>query len=161
MRRILSVVLVLSVPFVLGSAARDEAPVFHSDRDHFWNRLHGLMYVRHAQAGIDEQESLEPFAEQDSKFFAKGASPRPAITLLEEFLGSKAERHLQEPLKRAILQHDLWGTLTPTTDNGGDARRDRLPERRALQKRLVQAMRLVALSEAEIKALPDNLNDAV
>jgi hypothetical protein len=159
--------------------------LFDPDPQHPWNRLHHFLYARTAQDGkIYDQESLEPLFIHHSRFLSEGKSHEQAIALLDEFLKDRADRRIKDPLKRAILQRDLWAVFAVTV---GDARNliqeepsgritalDRFedpgdhtlpPEqrsrRRALQRRLVQVMRRIALTAEEIDALPDNLALAV
>jgi hypothetical protein len=162
----------------------EDKPLFHSDPDHPWNRAHRFLYLAEGNAGIDNQERLEPFTlgGGESRFLAKGASPQKAIELLDAFLASDEARQIKDPLKRAIFQHDLWRVFTDTTGPAleviraqadgrtvntkrfadyGDSSLGRRAERRALQKRLVQAMRMAALTAEEIQALSDNLASAV
>ena len=89
-------------------------------------------------------------------FLIEGRSHRQAIKSLDRFLDS-GQDFVKEPLKRAILQRDLWAIFVSTADPN-------LPhqvERRELQKRLAQVIRQIALSSDEIRQLPDNLQQAV
>jgi hypothetical protein len=163
--------------------AEADAPdtTFDPDPQHPWNRLHRLLYSRATQEGkVYDQESLEPLFIPESRFLVEGPTHEQALKLLDEFLRERADQRIKDPLKRAVLQRDLWAVFATTA---GDAREviqletsgrtlvtDRFedrgdadvpPERRArlraLQKRLVQVMRRVALTPEEIDALPDNL----
>jgi hypothetical protein len=157
--------------------------LFDADPQHPWNRLHRLLYARAMPDGkVYDQESLEPLFLPQSRFLTEGASYRQAIALLDEFLKEHAERRIRDPVRRAILQRDLWavfattagdarqqirvedGGRVSTTDqleDAGDAGLERPAQRRELQKRLVQVMRRIALKPEEIRALADNLADAV
>src|SRR5262249_4215564 len=115
-------------------------------------------------------------------FLTAGPSHEQALAVLDDFLESQAKRPIKDPLRRAVLQHDLWGVFVTTaglagqevifTREGrtlktqqfidyGDNDLDRLPQRRQLQRRLAAALRLLALTGAEIDALPDNFSRAV
>jgi hypothetical protein len=160
--------------------------LYHSDPQHPWNRLHRLLYSRTTPDGISyDQESLEPLFLPGSKFLSEGPSYQQAITLLDEFLNERADERISDPLKRAIMQRDLWAVFSTTvsearqvirvdqqsgrisvTDRIDDPGDDALSEkararRREIQKRLVQVMRRIALRPSEIAALPDNLAQAV
>ncbi|HEV3143747.1 MAG TPA: hypothetical protein VGZ47_07685 [Gemmataceae bacterium] len=164
------------------AASADDKTLFDPDPDHVVNRMHRHLYWQNANAGINEQDRLEPVPILDSPFLLDGHSPRQAIELLDAFLALKPEQRPKDPLKRAILQHDLWAVFAETTGQAqpriieqadgrmlnsqvfidlGDHDLKRKKERRELQKRLVQAMREVALTEKEINALPDNLTEIV
>jgi hypothetical protein len=160
--------------------------VFDRDPQHPWNRLHRLLYSRTTQDGkVYDQESLEPFLVPGSKFLTEGFSYRQVITLLDAFLKERGDERIKDPLKRAILQRDLWAVFSTMVSEAQlvmrvDQQRDQItyadrfedpgdgvvPEeqraqRRELQKRLVQVMRRIALTPGEIDALPDNLTQAV
>jgi len=160
--------------------------VFDRDPQHPWNRLHRLFYSRTTQDGkVYDQESLEPLFVPRSKFLTEGPSFRQAVTLLDEFLKERGDERIKDPLKRAVLQRDLWAVFSTTVSDAqlvfrGDQQRDQIiyadrfedcgegamPEeqrarRRELQKRLVQVMRRIALTPGEIDVLPDNLTQAV
>jgi hypothetical protein len=190
MVRLMPVVLLLAgLLAVIGGACRmsseppAEKPLFHIEADHVWNRLHSHVCLRDGKNGVDERERLSPVGSgPESPFLIKGKSHQDAVALLDEFLKIAPERRIKEPLKRAVLQHDLWEAFTSTTAEArqfifsdvtgrtlkaqfyvdpGDAGLDDRRSRREVQKRLVQALRAVALSPREIEALPDNLADAV
>ena len=160
------------------SAVADDKAIFDSDPASTVNQMHRYLYWQNDKAGINEQERLAPLPLTDSPFLIDGSSPKRAIELLDAFLALKPEERPKDPVKRAILQHDLWTVFADTTGPAhpriieqadgrmlnsqifldlGEGQLKRIQERRALQKRLVQAMRMVALSEREIRSLPDNL----
>jgi hypothetical protein len=168
-----------------GEATIPGAPraVFDADPDHLWNRLHHCLYSRTSQDGsVYAPESLEPFFLPTSKFLVEGRSHELALKLLDKFLKTRADEAIADPVKRAVLQRDLWAVFTTLV---GDARQgievedrgrvistDRLedaaeaapektPRRRDIEKRLVQIMRRIALAPEQIDALPDNLSEAV
>jgi hypothetical protein len=177
----------LAGPTPAASRAAPEPPaekaLFHSDPEHVWNRLHRHVFLRDDKnVSVDDREPLSSVTAQTSAFLTKGKSHQEAVALLDEFLKVAPDRQLKEPLKRAVLQHDLWEAFTATTQearlfvfsdvNGrllkdqhyidpGDAGLDDRKQRRDVQKRLAQAMRAVALSPREIEALRDNFADAV
>jgi hypothetical protein len=159
--------------------------LFDPNPRHPWNRLYHLLYSRTAMDGTDyDQESLEPLFLPTSKFLSEGGSHEQAIAALDEFLEQRAYERINDPLKRAILQRDLWAVFAATV---GDARQvfqvdeqrgristkdqledpgDVVPDkqrerRRELQRRLVQIIRRIALTPEEIGALPDNLTQAL
>ena len=160
--------------------------LFASDPQHPWNRLHRLLYSRTTHDGnVYDRESLEPLFLPESKFLTDGLSFQEAIALLDRFLKERADERVTEPLKRAIMQRDLWAVFSTTVSDARQVTRvdqerglvavtDRIDDpgdqalseeqrrrRRELQKRLVQIMRRIALTREEINALPDNLAQAV
>jgi hypothetical protein len=154
--------------------------LFDADRNHAWNRLRDALFTRKLDDGATYQrEELEPPFQMTSKFLLEGPSHATAIALLDAFLSRHEENLIQTPLKRAVFQRDLWavfgttaGTGTPRwwehggqvmtagIDDTGDEPFGRKQARRKLQKRLAAVIRRIALTPAEIAALPDNLSQA-
>jgi hypothetical protein len=97
-----------------------------------------------------------------TRYLLNGPSHLRAIQLLDEFLTSGGERLVADPLKRAVFQHDLWAIFdwliatadSPTTVFDTAART-------ALMQRLARVIRRVALTKAQIEALPDSYAAAV
>jgi hypothetical protein len=173
--------LTLLIVLALGHASPSWAGPFDANPQHPWNRLHDFFFIRTAADGFTYRRvELEPPFQALSKFLLDGSSHEQAIALLDQFLDGRADQLIASPLKRAILQRDLWavfGTSAGTAslhwwqisgqlvsagfDDTGDAHFGRKEARRALQKRLVAVMRRLALTPEEIAALPDNLAEAV
>ena len=132
--------------------------IYGSDPEHLWNRLFRLFYVRHTgdgrQYGGDE---LDPYLWEQTKYLLSGFSHDEALRLLDEFLEQHSERVVTDPLKRALFQRDLlavydWLSLS----------RDEQPQdRSALRKRVAEIVLRLALSEDQVRKLPDNYEDAV
>jgi hypothetical protein len=83
---------------------------------------------------------------------------------LDEFLDKKGEGLVKEPLKRALLQRDLWALFDWAADPEWPKRDEKkrfVKERGELQSRLGRVLRRLALSAAEIEKLPDNYAAAV
>jgi hypothetical protein len=151
-----------ALPLVVWSVALSVVlggePVFDDDPQHPWNRLHRALYTRTMQDGKTyDPESLEPPFIPSSNFLTAGTSHGQALAVLDEFLKARLDTQNKGPLKRAVLQRDLWAVFAITADPDGP----RQAQRRALQKRLAQVMRRIALNAKEIEALPDNLAAAV
>jgi RNA polymerase sigma factor (sigma-70 family) len=144
-------------------------------------QVYRQLFTRTGQDGKPyDREELEPPLAPGSKFLTDGASHKQALAVLDAFLAGSPEK--MKPLQRAVLQHDLWAVLATTAgptrerllvsargriqrtgsyEDEGDGDLARPRQRRALQRRLVGAMRRLALSSREIAALPDNLAAAV
>jgi hypothetical protein len=157
------------------------SPLFDPNPEHPWNRLREFFFVRKADDGLAyTREELEPPFQALSRYLVEGPTHERAIALLDNFLNQGSDQLIRDPLKRAVLQRDLWGVFGTTAGTGnlhwweidnqmvkagiedtGDEEFGRKPSRRELQKRLVAIMRRVALSAEEIASLPDNLQDAV
>lgn len=132
--------------------------VYDPDPAHVWNRLHRSLYLRVARDGREYgRDELDPLLWQSTEHLLGGASNREAVERLDEFLDARAERLVGDPLKRAMLQRDLWAVFDWT------ARRSHrpTPELRALRSKLARVIRRLALSPAEAGALADNYAAAV
>ena len=127
--------------------------VYHPDPAHPWNRVFRELYQRTAVSGEEYgAEELDPLLWFDTTYLLTGSSHRRAIRVLDEFLSTHAEHLIREPLPRAMLQRDLWAVFDWLA-----WQEEPYPvARQALERRLAQIMRRVALSKEEILSLPDN-----
>jgi hypothetical protein len=112
--------------------------------------------VRNAgrQYGGDE---LDPYLWWQTKYLLSGSSNDQALKLLDEFLGQRSERLVTDPLKRALFQRDLlaiYDWLSLPLDEQTEGRSE-------LQKRVAEIIRRLALSEDQVRELPDNYEDAI
>jgi formylglycine-generating enzyme len=144
---------------------------YASDPNHPWNRLHRALFVRTDRDGKPRVHTTDPLLwhGRTSVFspgtfhLLEGESHRRAIEVLDQFLNSHAERLIDDPLKRLVLQHDLWAAFDYVAwypdDWVYDSQHE--PAAIALRTRLAKVIGRLSLSESEIKALPDNCALAV
>jgi hypothetical protein len=155
-----------------GAAREAETPVPHQaavtlyDRqpDHLWNRLHQALFVRTTPKGKTlGQDDVDPPLWPRTQHLLIGPSHEDALRLLGEFLTRDGDKLVRDPLKRAVLQHDLWAVFEWTAYPYGNryGTEEYADARHALQRRLVQAMHRLALSPAAVASLPDNYAAAV
>src|SRR6516164_10907856 len=86
-----------------------ERSLYHADPEHLWNRLHEALFVRVGPDGRTYgRDRLEPLLWLGSKHLLEEKSHQRAVALLEEFLKDNGEKLVEDPLKRAVLQRDLW-----------------------------------------------------
>lgn len=132
--------------------------IYHPDPQHLWNRLFRQLFQRYSQDGTEYgQDTLDPLLWPETTYLLDGPSHKQAIQVLDEFLSTREEDLITDPLKRAMLQRDLWAVFDWLV-----WRSDLYPEaRQALQARLAQALRRLALTREEIRALPDNYQQAI
>lgn len=150
--------------------------LYDSDPKHIWNRLHQSLHIRFRDGDGDrdapvsadqkfDPNDLDPFFWDRHHFFLlSGPGHREALTLLDEFLDKKGEGLVMEPLKRALLQRDLWALFDWAADPDWpklDEKKRFVKERGELQSRLGRVLPRLALSTAEIEKLPDNYAAAV
>ena len=105
-------------------------------------------------------DSLDPLLWPESEHLLAGPSHERALRVLDEFLQTHAENLIHDPVKRALLQRDLWAmfdwsVMRDSVNNQYDK------EKRELQIRSAEVLRRLALTPEEIKALPDNYAQAV
>ena len=140
------------------------ATLYDPDPKHLWNRLHKALHVRLTDLGNPEIEQpllpgdqtfhaleLDAFLWPNRSTYLRFGQPRKAaLAVLDEFLAIDGEKLVREPVKRALLQRDLWAVFDWTrswhTDEPG----------RSLRTRLAKVMQHLALSPEQIQALPDN-----
>jgi len=148
------------------SAAETTPPntVYDADAKHLWNRLDQTLFQRTAadgkKYGLDDLDILYWASTTN---LLSGASYRHATAVLDEFINTHGEKLISDPVKRALLQRDLWQLFDWTTfhiERPNRAHRSfskNFPdETHELQWRLAVALRRVALTSNEIAALPDN-----
>ena len=140
--------------------------IYDPDPQHLWNRLHRALWVRTGPDGKEYgHDRLDPLLWPETRRLVEGQSHDQAIAVLDEFLAKQGERLAPDPLKRAILQRDLWAVFDWTAEPGATTREAqggrRPPPRRALQLRLARCIQRLALTAEQIKGLPDNYAAAV
>jgi len=125
---------------------------------HMWNRLFRLFYVRSTPDGRSYGgDELDPYLWMETRYLLSGQSHHDAKKLMQQFLDQHAEQLVRDPLKRAMLQRDLWAVYDWLEKDYGQSKENR-PEFRRL---LGEIIRRLALSEDEIGKLPDNYRIAL
>ena len=138
--------------------------LYDSRQDHLWNRLHRHFRTRIAPDGeVFGEDEIDPLLWLETKYLLTGSSYQKAIELLDEFLNTRAERLVADPVKRAVFQHDLWAVFDwlVTTTMRYPPQTRRPIEARELQARLAKVIQRVALTNEQIKALPDTYVGAI
>jgi hypothetical protein len=131
----------------------------HHNHDHLWNRLHSALLIRVGPDGrAYGEDRLEPLLWLESDHLLKGKSADRAVAVLEEFVRAKGETLIEDSLKRALLQRDLWLVFNWLAKP--DAA-DRDQPRQRLGALLAKVIRQLALSPEQIARLPDNYASAV
>src|SRR5579859_4859305 len=107
----------LAVVFSLAPSGPAQSPketpsvltLYHANPEHLWNRLRAALFVRAGPDGHGYgQDGLEPLLWEGSKHLLEGQSHKQAVAVLEEFVKNHGEKLVKDPLKRAVLQRDLW-----------------------------------------------------
>ena len=131
----------------------DDHGFYAADVRHPWNVVHETLVVRQAAARRYGDNELDPLVWMDSEHLLVGGSHQRALRVLDEFLAADHQRLIEDPLKRAVLQHDLWGLFDWLADPECVA----FPkQKRKLRRRIAQVIRRIALPMEDIQQLPDN-----
>ena len=130
--------------------------VYAAEPDHLWNRVHAALWVRTGPDGKDYgHDRLEPLLWRESDHLLAGVPADRAVAVLEEFDRESGEALIDDPVKRAVLQRDLWlvsNWLAGTRDAAA---------RRRLERPLDAAIRRLALTPRQLAGLADNYAAAV
>ncbi len=139
-------------------AAMPAAPTLYDhDPNHIWNRVHDSLLVRRSANGDQNgSDTVDPLLWANTKFLREPRSRRLAVKSLDDFLKVHAEQLIEEPIKRAVFQHDLWAVFDWAASGDSDSANNQL-----LLKRLAQVMRRVALTPQQVSALPDTYSAAL
>lgn len=173
------------------TALADTPGVYDPDPQHLWNRLFAAFYVRQVEVvdrvivdgeavrGLPQTvvlgpDVLDPPLGRHARFLLDDAPFRKCNEILDEFLSSGGAQLVDDPLKRVLLQRDLWAVFDvlqadPKRVNHGMGLEGGLPEptpvhlqhREILSRKLAVIMRAVALSAEEVRRLPDTYQLAV
>lgn len=134
------------------------ADLYSPDPTHPWNRLFRLFYVRATPDGhVYGGDELDPYLWQQTRYLLEGPSHKAAVKLLDEFLQMHADRLITDPLRRAMMQRDLWAVY----DWVAMRRQDHADAALKLLKPLGEIIRRLALTEQQIRALPENYQTAI
>jgi len=154
---------VLHLVAVLGLVA--QAGPYDADPKHPWNELHQALFTWRptkpdkVPSGLVSDPLFWPPSFQEWTFSAA------TLPVLDRFLEKDSDALVKDPLKRAVLQRDLWMFLDGLEGNPLANSRSMPPEdevaRDGARRRITRLMRRLALSPEEIRALPDNLACAV
>src|ERR1022692_4703967 len=76
---------------------------------HIWNRLHATFFIREDLEPVPD--ALDPPLWYHTQCLLAEPSHQRAVRILDEFLQTHAENLIQDPVKRAVLQRDLWAVF--------------------------------------------------
>lgn len=132
--------------------------IYDPDPNHIWNRLHATFYVREDLPGTQLlPDALDPPFWRHTTYLLTQPSHQKALRVLDEFLQTHAENLIHDPVKRAVLQRDLWAVFDWSVEMSPGYEK----ERHELQARLADVLRRLALTAEQIGSLPDNYAHAV
>ncbi len=194
MPTILALSLTAMMPAQAGTAQEGaaSAAVYDADRQHLWNRLHCMFYVRHVPlTGLEHRPSdaplrvdrgvrrfgpdvLDPPLSAHPRYLLDDEPFERAVAVLDEFLRCRGGRMIDDPLRRVMLQRDLWAVFDLLHDDPNESLPLRMPvvppypPRSAAQnaraaelaRKLAAVIRALAVPRELIERLPDNYQAA-
>jgi hypothetical protein len=159
----------------LAGSLRDNRPlaIYDADRNHLWNRLFAAFYIRPsnlpAKAGeatvprIEGGDYIDFLAWGGTEYWSTAETAGRLNPLLDEFLNSHGAKLIDDPLKKAVLQRDLWAAY----DHLADLNIRRVGSLETRQRRdglcvkLARVIESLALSADTISKLPDTYAAAI
>jgi hypothetical protein len=153
--------------------SNDPLPLFDADPQHLWNRLFAAVTIRSSLlpsvrggppvARIEGGDRIEFFGWGGTTYWDEPANVAQLERHLDQFLGQGGEKLSTDPLKRVLLQHDLW-TLFDFLMVRQIARRGDLEtrhRRNELCRKLARSIQSLALARETLTRLPDNYSLAI
>jgi hypothetical protein len=148
-------------------------PLFDADPQHLWNRLFAAATIRSSLlpsvkdgppvARIEGGDRIEFFGWGGTTYWDEPENVARLDTLLGQFLEQQGAKLSTDPLKRVLLQRDLW-TLFDFLMVRHIARHGDFEVRRRrheLSRKLARAIQALALPAEMLAKLPDNYALAV
>ncbi len=146
----------------------DPLPLFAADPQHLWNRIFAAATIRPSELPsrrggpvvprIEGGDRIEFLGWAGTTYWDEPENVARLGALLEEFLDRKAETLSSDPLKRVLLQRDLWTLfdflMTRHIARQGDF--ETRERRSALCGKLARVIQALALPADELARLPDN-----
>jgi hypothetical protein len=180
----LAVILLISL-CRLQAASREQAKpaessqavsIYDPNPNHLWNRLFVTFYRQQVSSLSGGKtfthwvgpDVLDPPIGYHPRFLLDDEPFRKCDSVLDEFLSQQGAKLIQDPLKRVVLQRDLWavfdaleqavpGFIITATTNTPVQEQHRI----ILERKLASTIRSLALSRTEIDNLPDTYAAAI
>jgi hypothetical protein len=153
----------MSVPAAASGSPEKAVVLYDPNPANIWNRLYDALLLREDSSGAKYgEDSLDPLLWLNSEHLLAQPSHQRALRVLDEFLQTHAENQIHDPVKRAILQRDLWAVFDWSALQESLSQRPTYDEeKRELQSRLAEVLHRLALTAEEIASLPANYGHAV
>lgn len=148
-------------------------PLYDPDPQHLWNRLFAALYIRTSElpsrAGgppvrrIEGGDVLEFAGWARTTYWSEPGVAARLNGLLGAFLEKHAERLIRDPVRRVMLQSDLWAAhdFLVGQNIAWFGTREERTRRTRLARLLARAIRALALPREALERLPDNYAAAV
>ncbi len=151
----------------------DPLPLFDADPQQLWNRLFAAVAIRQsnlpskrggtAMPRVEGGDTIEFLAWPGTTYWDEPATVAPLEGLLDQFLDQHGEQLSTDPLRRVMLQRDLWAAFDFLIGQNIVRRGDLQVRQRRTQlcRRLALVMQALALPAETLAKLPDNYALAV
>jgi hypothetical protein len=140
--------LVMTAVCLVAEATESSLVVYDRDPGHLWNRLYGAIAARTGGDADYGMDNSEPYHESFD-------NPEKLVAILDEFREKHGEDWAPDPLRRALLQNDVWAAFDLATGPNVEA------EGASLRRDLARVIRRLRLQSSQISSLPDNYAQAV
>ncbi|WP_157606239.1 hypothetical protein [Schlesneria paludicola] len=146
----------------------DPLPLYDADPQHVWNRLFAAISIRHSLlpskrggtpiARIEGGDSIDFLAWPGTTYWDEPETVARLVGLLDQFQQERAERMTTDPIRRVMLQRDLWAVFDSLVSQNISRRGDvETRQRRArLCGRLAKVIQSLALPVETLAQLPNN-----
>jgi hypothetical protein len=159
----------------LAGSLRSSGPLalFDTDPQHLWNRLFAAFYIRESKLParpdgppvkrIEGGDWIDFFGWSGTSYWSEPEVCERLNLALTEFIDGHGERLLEDPLRRAVLQRDLWAAFDFLIGQNIErfGTREEQRRRRDVAARLAVIMRALAQPRETLEGLPDNYRAAV
>ncbi|MFZ0637156.1 MAG: hypothetical protein WAM08_16675 [Candidatus Acidiferrales bacterium] len=152
-----------AIPVSASESAGKSTTLYDPNPAHIWNRLNDALFIREDSTGAKYgEDSLDPLLFLQTEHLLAQPTHERAMRVLDEFLQTHAENQIHDPVKRALLQRDLWAVFDWSVRQVSFSQRPPYDaEKRELQSRLAEVLLRLALTPKEIESLPANYGEAV
>src|SRR5207237_1718300 len=103
------------------------------------------------------RDNLDPLLWEGGRDLVYGPAYQHALEGLDAFGSARSETLIADPVKRAMMQRDLWAVFDMLAQDWTGYEAERLE----LERRLAPLIQRLALTKSEIESLPDNYQGAV
>lgn len=148
-------------------------PLFDADPNHLWNRIFAAVTIRRSNLPsrrgeppvmrIEGGDRIEFLGWGGTTYWDEPANVAQLEELLNQFLDQEGEKLVTDPLKRVLLQRDLWTLfdflMIDHIERRGDI--ETRHRREELGRKLARAIQALALPAETLASLPNNYALAV
>lgn len=143
-------------------------PLYDADPQHLWNRIFAAIAIRQSNlpskrggtpiARIEGGDTIDFLAWPGTTYWDEPETVARIEKLLDQFLKEQGEKLIADPLKRVMLQRDLWAAFDFYTSQNIARRGDLATRQRRTElcRKMAQAIKSLTLPSETLAQLPDN-----